>query len=148
MTVGRDDDGSILLLTAGLVVVAAMLLAVVTATSQVFLADRSLAAATDALALSAAQAVDLDEVYAGGAGDGAGVPLSPVDARRAVVEHARAAALDETFRGFEVVEVEVAGDVVTVRTRAVVTLALVGPATGGRAYIEVSAESTARSRVR
>jgi hypothetical protein len=148
VTADARQDGSVLLLTTGLVAVIAMLVAVVTATSQVFLADRSLAAATDALALSAAQAVDLDAVYAGRTDDGDAVPLVAADARRAVADHARAAALDQTFTDFTVVEVAVSGDLVTVRTRAVVRLALVGSATGDRGVIEVTAESTARSRVR
>jgi len=146
----RGDDGSVLLLTIGCVVVAAALLVVVAAASQVFLARQALAAATDALALRAAQAADLDALYAeDGAGpEGHTLPLDRRAARAAVADHVERAGLAERFDGFEVTAVEVAGDTVTVRTRAAVRLVLAGPATGGRASVEVTAESSARSRVR
>ena len=143
----RDDDGSILLLTAGLVVVAAMLVAVVAGVSQVFLAKRSLVAATDAAALAAAQAVDLDAVYSGEV-SGAGLPVDPGAADEAVRAYVALADLDGRTPGFAVEAVRVDGDTVTVRTRAEVPLVLIGPVTGGRAVVEVAAESSARSQVR
>lgn len=146
----RDDHGSVLLLTIGCVVVAAGLLVVVASVSQVFLARQALVAATDAAALRAAQAADLDALYGGRAGpaDGESLVLDRRAARAAVAAYVERAELDRRFDDFEVVAVEVADDTVTVRTRASVRLVLAGPATGGAGRVEVTAQSAARSRVR
>jgi uncharacterized membrane protein len=120
---GRDDDGQLLLLVLGYTVIAALLITVVVDVSQVYLSRRSLLAAADAAALSAANEPDLDAIYSG---DGAAaLPLSARGARRAVEQYAHDAALADRFRDFEVGSVVTDGAAVTVTLRAVVHLPLV-----------------------
>lgn len=74
MRARRGDEGSVLVLTLGLVAVLLLLVGVVVDVSAVVLAKRSLAAAADGAAVSAAQA--LDEAVFRAQGPAAGVPLS------------------------------------------------------------------------
>jgi hypothetical protein len=100
LTRGRGDEGSVLVLIIGYTAIAAVLITVGIDTSKVFLARRALAAAADSAALSAAQGVDRQAIYAG---DGlrCGQPL-PLDQARAAALAARsvnddAADLSHTF---------------------------------------------------
>lgn len=74
LTRSARDEGSVLVLTIGLVAVLLLLVGVVVDVSAVVLAKRSLAAATDGAAVSAAQAIDQAVFEA--QGPAAGVPLS------------------------------------------------------------------------
>jgi Putative Flp pilus-assembly TadE/G-like len=118
--IGRDDDGQLLLLMLAYTVIAALLITVVVDVSQTYLYRRSLLAAADAAALSAANQPDLGAVYAGD--DPAVLPLSQRGALRAVEQYAEDAELADRFRGFEVVTVDTDGAAVTVTLRAVVHL--------------------------
>lgn len=75
----REDDGTILVLLLGFTAVLLLLVAVVVNVSAVILAKRGLASATDGAAVSAAQALDLDALYAGGLAGGR-IPLDPGEA--------------------------------------------------------------------
>jgi uncharacterized membrane protein len=118
--IGHDDDGQLLLLVLAYTVIAALLITVVVDVSQTFLYRRSLLAAADAAALSAANQPDLGAVYAGD--DPAVLPLSQRGALRAVEQYAVDAQLADRFGDFEVVSVVTDGTTVTVTLRAVVHL--------------------------
>jgi hypothetical protein len=120
--VRREDDGQLLLLVLAYTVIAALLITVVVDVSQAYLYRRSLLAAADAAALSAANQPDLGAVYTGD--DPAVLPLSEDGTRRAVEQYAEDAELAERFRGFQVVTVDTDGAAVTVTLRAVVHLPL------------------------
>ena len=79
------DTGTVLVLVLGFAGILVALVAVVVDVSAVVLAKRAVASAADGAALSAAQAVDLDALYAGGLGEQ--VPLSLADARRRVAAY-------------------------------------------------------------
>jgi len=113
-----DDEGQLLLLVLAYTVIAALLITVVVDVSQAYLYRRSLLAAADAAALSAANQPDLDVVYTGD--DSSVLPLSEAGARRAVEQYAADAELADRFRDFEVVTVDTDGVAVTVTLRAVV----------------------------
>jgi Flp pilus assembly protein TadG len=117
---GRDDDGQLLLLVLAYTVIAAVLITVVVDVSQAYLYRRSLLAAADAAALSAANQPDLDAVYT--VDDLTVLPLSEKGTLRAVEQYAEDAELADRFRDFEVVAVETDGTAVTVTLRAVVPL--------------------------
>jgi uncharacterized membrane protein len=73
----RNDDGSIMVLIIGYTAIAAVLIVVGIDVSKVFLAQRALAAAADSAALSAAQGVDTEAIYAGsGPACGTVLPLA------------------------------------------------------------------------
>jgi Flp pilus assembly protein TadG len=140
----REDDGQLLLLVLAYTVIAALLITVVVDVSQAYLYRRSLLAAADAAALSAANQPDLDAVYTG---DGSDVlPLSRDGTLRAVEQYAEDADLANRFRDFQVVTVDTDGAAVTVTLRAVVHLPLVNVITsrwdGG---YPVEARANARS---
>ena len=116
------DCGQLLLLVLAYTVIAALLVTVVVDVSQVFLQRRALVAAADGAALSAANAPDLDAVYAG-AGDS--LPLSRRGAEGAVQQYARDAELADRFDDFEIVGVETDGVTVTVTLGVQVSLPLV-----------------------
>jgi len=76
----HDDEGTIMLLTLGFTVLALLLVLVVAAATQVHLQRMRLTHVADEIALDAADAMDLDDYYAGRVGaptDNAVVPLSP-----------------------------------------------------------------------
>ena len=79
------EDGSVLLLVIGFAGLLLVLVAVVADVSAVVLAKRNVASAADGAAVSAAQALDLDAVYAEGLGDR--LPLSTGDARTRVAAY-------------------------------------------------------------
>jgi uncharacterized membrane protein len=118
----RDDDGQLLLLVLAYTVIAGLLITVVVDVSQVFLYRRSLLAAADAAALTAANQPDLGGVYRG-AGDV--LPLSRRGAADAVDQYALDASLDDRFDGFDVREVDTDGAQVTVTLTAVTHLPFV-----------------------
>ena len=118
----RDDEGQLLLLVLAYTVIAALLITVVVDVSQAYLYRRSLLAAADAAALSAANQPDLDAVYTGD--DSSVLPLSEAGARRAVEQYAADAELADRFRDFEVVTVDTDGAAVTVTLRAVLHMPL------------------------
>ena len=73
----RQDEGQLLLLVLAYAVIAALLVTVVVNVSKAYLYRRSLVAAADGAALSAANQPDLDAVYAGAG------PVLPLSAGRA-----------------------------------------------------------------
>ena len=117
------DDGQLLLLVLAYTLIAGLLVTVVVDVSQVFLYRRSLLAAADAAALSAANAPDLGRVYTG---PGDVLPLSRRAAADAVDRYAADAALDERFATFEVRRVDTDGAAVTVTFTAAAPLPFVG----------------------
>lgn len=125
------DDGQLLLLVLAYALIAAMLVTVVVNVSKVYLYRRSLVAAADAAALSAANQPDLARVYNGA---GATLPLSEPGARAAVAQYVSDAELRSRFSGFDVVSVDTDGVTVTVSFRATVRMPfvnLVSSAYGG-----------------
>jgi Flp pilus assembly protein TadG len=117
-----EDDGQLLLLVLAYTVIAALLITVVVDVSQAYLYRRSLLAAADAAALSAANQPDLDAVYTGV--NPAVLPLSRDGRLRAVEQYAADAELADRFRDFQVVTVDTDGAAVSVTLRAVVHLPL------------------------
>ncbi len=109
------DEGQLILLVLAYAVIAALLVTVVVNVSKVYLNRRSLVAAADGAALSAANQPDLDAVYNGA---GATLPLSPGGTEAAVRQYARDADLADRFEGFQVVDVTTDGVTVTVTLRA------------------------------
>ena len=79
------DDGTVLLLVLGFTGVLLALVAVVVDVSVVILAKRSAASAADGAAVSAAQALDVGELHAGGLG--ARIPLDLAEARARVASY-------------------------------------------------------------
>ena len=86
----RDDSGTILVLLLGFVAVLLLMVAVVVNVSAVILAKRGVASATDGAAVSAAQSLDLDALYAGGL-EGGRVPLDAGEAAGRVAAYAAGA---------------------------------------------------------
>ena len=110
-----EDDGQLILLVLAYAVIAALLVTVVVNVSKVYLNRRSLVAAADGAALSAANQPDLDAVYNGTDGT---LPLSPGGTDAAVRQYARDADLATRFEGFRIVDVTTDGVTVTVTLRA------------------------------
>lgn len=113
----RGDDGQLLLLVLVYAVIAGLLVTVVVDLSKAFLYRRSLVAAADGAALTAANQPDLARIYAGA---GPVLPLSERGTRTAVSRYAVDAELADRFDGFRVVDVETDGQTVTVTLGAVV----------------------------
>jgi uncharacterized membrane protein len=82
----RGDDGTVLVLLLGFTAVLLLMVAVVVNVSAVVLAKRGLASATDGAAVAAAQAVDVEAVYAAG-GRAQRLPLDPREARARVAAY-------------------------------------------------------------
>lgn len=85
-TARRDDSGSVLLLVIGFTGILLVLVAVVVDVSAVVLAKRAAASAADGAAVSAAQSLDLETVYAGGLGEQ--IPLDAGLAQARVASYA------------------------------------------------------------
>lgn len=83
----RDDAGTILVLLLGFVAVLLLMVGVVVNVSAVILAKRGVASAADGAAVSAAQSLDLQALYAGGLSDGR-VPLDAGEAAGRVAVYA------------------------------------------------------------
>lgn len=81
----RGEQGTVLVLVLGFHAVLVLLVGVVVDVSSVVLAKRAVAGAADGAAVSAAQALDLDALYAGGLGEQ--VPLHLGEARRRVAAY-------------------------------------------------------------
>jgi uncharacterized membrane protein len=116
------DEGQLILLILAYAVIAALLVTVVVDVSKVFLYRRSLVAAADGAALSAANQPDLAAVYHGA---GRTLPLSRSGADAAVRQYAADAELAGRFDDFDVAGVETDGVTVTVTLRAAVPLPFV-----------------------
>lgn len=141
----RDEDGQLLLLVLAYTVIAGLLVTVVVDVSQVFLYRRSLLAAADAAALSAANEPDLQRIYTD-TGQGPALPLTEGASERAVTRYAADAELTDRFDGFEVVGVDTDGERVTVTLRADVHLPFVDVLSGRwRGGYPVQARASARS---
>jgi uncharacterized membrane protein len=139
----RDDHGQLLLLVLAYTVIAGLLVTVVVDVSQVFLYRRSLSAAADAAALTAANQPDLARVYLG---PGDVLPLSQRGATAAVAQYAVDASLAGRFDGFEVDRVDSDGAQVTVTLTAVAHLPFVSLLTARYAGgYTVTARASARS---
>ena len=115
----RGDDGQLILLVLVYAVIAGLLVTVVVNLSKAYLYRRSLVAAADGAALTAANQPDLDRVYTGA---GPLLPLSEAGARAAVTQYVRDADLRGRFDGFRVVDVSTDGQTVTVTLAAVVRM--------------------------
>ncbi len=139
----RGDEGQLLLLVLIYTVIAGLLVAVVVNLSKAYLYRRSLVAAADGAALTAANQPDLERIYAGA---GQVLPLSETGARAAVRQYAVDADLDRRFDGFRVVDVSTDGQTVTVALRAVVEMPFANVLTAGIADgYEVGATARATS---
>jgi len=89
--VARDDAGTVLVLLLGFVAVLVLMVAVVVNVSSVILAKRALVSAADGAAVSAAQSLDLEALYAGGLSEDA-IPLDRGLAAQRVAEYEAGAA--------------------------------------------------------
>lgn len=139
----RGDEGQLLLLVLIYAVIAGLLVTVVVNLSKAYLYRRSLVAAADGAALTAANQPDLARIYAGA---GPVLPLSESGARAAVAQYAVDADLSGRFDGFRVVDVTTDGQMVTVRLRAVVQMPFANVLTVGIADgYEVAASAHATS---
>lgn len=98
----HGDDGQIALLVLVYVLIAATLVTVVVDTSRAFLYRRSLAAAADGAATSAASALDTPTYYADATAMDERLPLGAVDVSQAVQAYATDARLASRFEGFAV----------------------------------------------
>ncbi len=116
------DEGQLLLLLLVYTVIAGLLVTVVVNLSSAYLYRRSLVAAADGAALSAANQPDLERIYAG---TGAVLPLSVDGTRAAVRQYVRDADLQRRFNGFRVVEVSTDGESVAVTLATTVRFPLV-----------------------
>jgi uncharacterized membrane protein len=135
----HDDTGSVLPLVVGVVVIVLALVTVVTDVGVLYLQRRSVQAVVDGAALAGAQAVDLAEVYAGGAnGD---LVLDPRSARAAAAGYIRA--IPSPPSGLRVTSVRVVTTTVTVRAQAVVSPPFLAFLTGRG--VTVVAEASART---
>ena len=114
-----DDDGQLILLILVYTVIAGLLVTVVVDVSKVYLYRRSLVAAADGAALSAANQPDLAGVY-----DGADttLPLSRTGTRAAVEQYVADAELAQRFPDFGVTAVDTDGVTVAVTFHATVPM--------------------------
>lgn len=87
MRAARDDEGTVLVLLLGFTAVLLLLVAVVVNVSAVVLAKRGVVSAADGAAVSAAQSLDLEALYAGGLSTGR-VPLDEGEAAARVAAYA------------------------------------------------------------
>ncbi|MGH8894327.1 MAG: pilus assembly protein TadG-related protein [Actinomycetes bacterium] len=137
----RREDGQLLLLVLVYAVIAGLLVTVVVNLSKAYLYRRSLVAAADGAALTAANQPDLGRIYAGA---GPVLPLSETGARAAVAQYSRDADLATRFNGFRVVDVSTDGQTVTVTLRAVVRMPfanLLTSAVAGGYHVDATARA-------
>jgi len=139
--VRRDDDGTVLVLVLGFTLILTLMIGVVVNVSAAALARRSVASAADGAAVAAAQALDLERLYADGLPDGR-IPLSPADAARRVADYGVVAAAAQPGL---VVSVRVEGSTATVV--AVREVRLPFSRLVGLAPLRVQATARARSPV-
>ena len=142
--VRSGDDGTILVLVLGFTAVLMLMVAVVVNVSSVVLAKRALVSAADGAAVSAAQSLDLDALYADGLGAGR-VPLDVAVARSRVAAYEAQAAVGQP--GLQlVVELSADGRTAIVRGRREVDLPF--GRVLGFAPVRVEAEARARAPIR
>lgn len=134
------EDGQITLLVIGFAVILLALVAVVVDASQVVLLRRSLSSLADGAALSAAQSLAEDALYAGQAAGT--LPLDPAGARSAAVAYLSQAGADVAL-----LDVAVTADTVSVVLAAHADLPLVGAVTDAFQGTTVTARATARSPI-
>jgi Flp pilus assembly protein TadG len=136
------DDGQLLLLVLVYTVIAGVLVTVVVNVSTAYLHRRSLVAAVDGAALSAANQPDLARVYEGGSD---ALPLSEEGTTDAVAQYVDDARLEERFDGFDVVDVSTDGRTVTVTFAATVRMpllnAIASTVTGGGYRFDATARA-------
>jgi uncharacterized membrane protein len=137
----RGERGQITLLVIGFAVILVSLVAVVVDASQVVLLRRTLASMADGAALSAAQQLAEQDLYAGRLIER--LPLDPAASRAAAVDYVASSGLDVT-----VVDVSVSADRVTVALSARADLPLVGAVTSAFEGTTVVARASATSPVR
>ena len=137
------DDGQLLLLVLVYTVIAGLLVTVVVNLSTAYLHRRSLVAAVDGAALSAANQPDLARVYRGG---NDALPLSDEGTTDAVEQYVDDARLEERFDGFEVVDVVTDGRTVTVTFAATVRMPLLNAVAASVTGDGYRFDATARAR--
>jgi Flp pilus assembly protein TadG len=151
---GRGGErGTVLLLVIAYALIGLALVLVVIDASAAFLTRRGLSGVADGAATSAAQAADLDRVYADGTG--AALPLDPDGVRHAVARYVADPDVLAVYPSLEVLDASTDGQTVTVtvtlRTRKRLPfLSLVSGVTGrfpGGA-VPVAVTARARSTVR
>jgi uncharacterized membrane protein len=142
----RGDDGSISLLIVFYMLIAAAMVVVAIDASAFFLAQRGLSSVADGAAVSAAQALDEDALYAGRAGDE--LPLDAAGVRAAVAGYLTDRELASTYPTLQVAEASTDGETVTVTLtydKELPFLALVSALTnaipGGTVRVEVTAHA-------
>ncbi|MEO7981309.1 MAG: pilus assembly protein TadG-related protein [Sporichthyaceae bacterium] len=141
-TVATGDSGQLILLILVYTVIAGLLVTVVVNVSKVYLYRRSLVAAADGAALSAANQPDLSAVYNGA---GSTLPLSRAGARAAVTQYVSDADLEARFVQFRVAGVDTDGITVTVTFRATVRMPF-GNLISARYAAGYDVHATARAR--
>jgi uncharacterized membrane protein len=138
----EGDGGQLILLILAYTVIAGLLVTVVVDVSKVYLIRRSLVAAADGAALSAANQPDLTAVYTGA---GSTLPLSQAGARDAVEQYVADADLGDRFEAFEITGVSTDGTTVTVAFRATVRMPF-GNLLSARYAAGYPVRATARAR--
>lgn len=133
----EGDAGTVLMLVIGFAFLLVVMVGVVVNVSAVVLAKRAVASAADGAAVSAAQSLDLDQLYREGLGGQ--IPLSLAEARSRVVTYQRRAAAEQPGLALSV-RVDGRTAVVT----AARTLRLPFPVPGSPGTVQV--ESVARAR--
>lgn len=132
------EGGTVLVLVLGFAVLLVLMVGVVVDVSAVVLAKRAVASAADGAALSAAQSLDVEQLYQEGAGGA--LPLRLDEARDRVETYARQAAEQQPGLTL-VVRVEGRTAVVT----ATRTLRLPFPVPGSTGSVRVDAVGRARA---
>jgi hypothetical protein len=140
----EDDEGTVLVLLLGFTAVLMLLVAVVVNVSSVILAKRGLASATDGAAVSAAQSLDLDALYAAGL-DTERIPLDRAQAATRVAAYEAQAAMGRP--GLQL-SVDVSADGTTAIVRGVRIVELPFGRILGFQPVRVEAEARARAPTR
>lgn len=139
----RDESGTILVLLLGFTAVLLLMVAVVVNVSAVILAKRAVVSAADGAAVSAAQALDLDALYAGGLATGR-IPLDARDATGRIAAYQAGAQAGQPGLQLRMARIE-DGSTVVVRGSRVIELPF-GQILGFRP-VTVEAEARARAPV-
>lgn len=137
----RDDQGTVLVLLLGFTAVLLLMVAVVVNVSAAILAKRSLVSAADGAAVSAAQALDVTGLYAGGLDFG----RLPLDQGQAALRVAAYEAQVAEAQPGTRLAVQVSADGTTAIVRAVRMLELPFGRILGFAPVRVEAEARARA---
>jgi uncharacterized membrane protein len=140
MRPAHDDAGTILVLLLGFVAVLLLMVAVVVNVSSVILAKRGVSSAADGAAVSAAQDLDLDAVYARGLGE-----RLPLDRARAVDTVATYAQQAQASQPGLLLRVDITDDGGTVVVQGVRAVELPFGRLLGFRPVRVEAEARARA---